>query len=357
MPTRRFPAAVLRNPCLGWRIIMRMGELYQGLAGLVFRVFSLGLFLLFSFAFIDTYAVEISFKKTTVAYREIDGHKILADVHRPQDAKIRPVIVWIHGGALITGNRDLDNIDITRSLLAFANSEGFAIVSIDYRLAPETKLPKIISDIKEAFRWLAGDGARQFHLDPRRIVVAGNSAGGYLTLVTGYHVRPKPKALVALYGFGDLIGDWTSEPNLYPRYNLRKISREEAESQTDGTIISDSDDRKGDGGLIYMYYRQNGLWPEGVSGFAPSRIADEITPFEPIRNVTPDWPPTLLIHGTSDTDVPYEQSELMAKKFKQKGVSFTLISIDHGEHGFEGGDPQKIREAYKSMGEFIKEHL
>jgi acetyl esterase/lipase len=325
---------------------------------LIFQVFSLGLFLLFSFAFIDRFAAEISFKKTTVAYREIDGHKILADVYRPQDAKIRPVIVWIHGGALITGNRDLEKReDVTRFLLSFAKAEGCAVVSIDYRLAPETKLPDIISDVEEAFRWLAGDGAKQFHLDPKRIVVAGESAGGYLTLVTGYRVRPKPKALVALYGFGDLIGDWSSKPNPYPRYNLRKISREEAESQTDGTVISDSDERKGDGGSIYMYYRQNGLWPEEVSGFARSTIADKITPFEPIRNVTPDWPPTLLIHGTRDTDVPYEQSELMAKKFKQKGVPFTLIPIDHGEHGFGGGDPQKIREAYKAMAEFIKEHL
>jgi len=322
----------------------------------IFRVFSLGLFLLFSF--IGSFAAEISFKKTTVAYREIDGHKILADVHRPQDAKIRPVIVWIHGGALITRNRDLEKGgDITRFLLAFAKAKGCAVVSIDYRLAPETKLPEIISDIEEAFRWLAGDGAKRFHLDPRRIVVTGESAGGYLTLVTGYRVRPKPKALVALYGYGDLIGDWYSKPNPYPRYNLRKISREEAESQTDGTVISDSDERKGEGGSIYMYYRQNGLWPEEVSGLARSTIADQITPFEPIRNVTPSWPPTLLIHGTQDTDVPYEQSELMAKQFKEKGVPSTLIPIEHGEHLFEGGDPQKIREAYQAMGEFIKEHL
>jgi acetyl esterase/lipase len=149
-------------------------------------------------------------------------------------------------------------------------------------LAPETKLPEIISDIEEAFRWLAGDGAKRFHLDPRRIVVTGESAGGYLTLVTGYRVRPKPKALVALYGYGDLIGDWSSKPNPYPGYNLRKISREEAESQTDGTVISDSDKRKGDGGLIYLYYRQNGLWPEEVSGIARSTIADKATLWMPI---------------------------------------------------------------------------
>jgi len=329
---------------------------------LIFQAFPLGSFLLLSLAFFDSFAAETSLKKTTVAYREVNGHKILADVYRPEGAKIRPVIVWIHGGALIMGNRELDSLeereDVTRfDFLAFAKAEGYAVVSIDYRLAPETKLPDIISDLEEAFRWLAGDGAKQFHLNPRRVLVAGASAGGYLTLITGYRVRLKPKALVALYGFGDLIGDWSSKPNPYPRYNLRKISREEAESQTDGTVISDSNERKGDGSLIYMYCRQNGLWSEEVSGFARSIIADKITPFEPIRNVTPDWPPTLLLHGTQDTDVPYEQSELMAKKFKEKGVPFALIPIDHGEHGFEGGDPQKIKEAYKALAKFIKEHL
>jgi acetyl esterase/lipase len=322
---------------------------------LIFQTLSFGLFLLLSFAFFDR-SPEIGFTKTTIAYWEVDGHKILADVYRRQDAKIRPVIVWIHGGALIMGNRDLGD-NVTRSLLAFAKTQGYAIVAIDYRLAPETKLPDIISDIEEAFRWLGGDGANQFHLDPTRIVVAGESAGGYLTFVTGYRVRPKPKALVALYGFGDLVGDWSSKPNPYPLYNLRNISREEAESQTNGTVISDSHERKGDGGSIYMYCRQKGLWPEEVSGFGRLTIADKITPFEPIRNVTPDWPPTLLIHGTRDSDVPYEQSALMAKKFKQHGVPFTFIPIDHGEHGFRGGDPQKIEEAYKAIGEFIKEHL
>ena len=47
----------------------------------------------------------------------------------------------------------------------------------------------------------------------------------------------------------------------------------------------------------------------------------------------------------------------MAKKFMEKGVPFTVIPIDYGEHGFGGGDQQKISEAYKAMGEFIKEHL
>ena len=290
---------------------------------------------------------------TTVTYREVDGHKILLDVYRPEGNDVRPVIVWIHGGALIMGNRE----GIHPQVSALAQVNGYALVSIDYRLAPETKLPDLISDIEAAFHWLSDDGAKQFHLDTDRIVVAGESAGGYLALVTGYRVQPRPKALVALYGYGDLIGDWYSTPSPHPCHNPRKITREEAMQQTDGTVVSDSTRRKGDGGVIYLYYRQQGIWPQEVSGFDVATIAEQIAPFEPVRNVAPDYPPTLLMHGTKDTDVPFEESLMMVKQFEKHSVSHLLRRIENGEHGFGGGDPQQIADAYEAMREFIVKHL
>jgi acetyl esterase/lipase len=291
--------------------------------------------------------------KTTVAYREVDGHKVLADIYRPAGDEVRPVIVWIHGGALIMGSRS----SIHPQIRTLAEQKGYAVVSIDYRLAPETKLPELISDIEAAFKWLSAVGGKQFHLDANRIVVAGGSAGGYLTLVTGYRVQPRPKALVALYGYGDLNGEWYSKPSPHPRHNRRKISRRDAEAQTDGTVISDARQRKGNGGTIYLYYRQNGIWPSRVSGFSKSTIAEQIAEFEPQRNVTAQYPPTLLIHGTKDTDVPFQQSTMMAERLKQNGVPFVLKPIDNGEHGFGGGDPKQINAAYQTMREFIVKHL
>lgn len=108
---------------------------------------------------------------------------------------------------------------------------------------------------------------------------------------------------------------------------------------------------------MYLYYRQNGTWPEEVSGFDRSTIAQEISPFEPVRNVTADYPPTLLVHGTNDTDVPYQESQMMAEQLKQHGVRFLLKPIENGEHGFGGGDPQQIEDAYKTMRQFIVKHL
>ena len=106
-----------------------------------------------------------------------------------------------------------------------------------------------------------------------------------------------------------------------------------------------------------MHYRQNGIWPVEVSGFDRSSIAKKIVPFEPVRNVTEEYPPTLLIHGTKDSDVPFEQSTMMAEQFKKHGVPFQLQPITNGEHGFGGGDPKEIEMAYVTMREFIIKHL
>src|SRR5262249_29681874 len=160
-----------------------------------------------------------------------------------------------------------------------------------------------------------------------------------------------------LYGYGELNADWYAKPNPFPGYTEPKVSKEEAMRQTDGTVISDSTLRKGDGGKIYMYYRQTGLWPQEVSGFRPESLAKDIAPYEPVKNVTREYPPTLMIHGTWDMDVPFEESLKMAEQFKKHGVPYILRPIDKGGHGFGGGDPAQIEDAYATMREFMLRYL
>src|SRR6185436_14169688 len=196
-----------------------------------------------------------------------------------------------------------------------------------------------------AFRWLRTEGAKRFHLDTNRVAVTGGSAGGYLTLATGYRVQPRPRALLAFYGYGDLIGDWYSSPSPHARHNQRKIQEEEASRQAGGPPVSDARERKGDGGIFYNYCRQNGLWPKSVSNWDPRSEAEKFFPFMPVKNITREYPPTVLIHGTADTDVPFEQSRMMAEQFQKHGVPFQFHEIAGAEHGLAGGDRGAIEEA------------
>ena len=110
----------------------------------------------------------------TVVYKSVNGLDIHADVYPAEGAGLAPVLVWIHGGALIMGNRRC----VHPALGGLCSEVGFAHVSIDYRLAPETKLPGIIEDLCDAIAWVHGAGAKHFGLDPRRVAVVGHSGGG-----------------------------------------------------------------------------------------------------------------------------------------------------------------------------------
>jgi acetyl esterase/lipase len=292
-------------------------------------------------------------KVKTYTYKQVGELAIKADVHTSGDSIIRPVVVSIHGGALIMGHREAIDQRLKNAFV----QHGYAFVSIDYRLAPETQLPEIIQDVEDAFSWIREKGPELFHADPKRIAVLGGSAGGYLTLTTGYRVKPRPVALVAFWGYGDLVGAWYSEPSQHPRHHQSKLSREDAFQQVSGPPISDARDRKGDGGAFYQFCRQQGLWPKAVSGWDPRSEAKKFVPFEPVRNVTPDYPPTLLIHGDKDTDVPYEESVMMETELKSNKIEHRLITIPGGEHGLGGGDKKLIDDAYREAIEFIEKHL
>lgn len=300
-----------------------------------------------------TEPVQAQPPRETFTYKQVGDLEIKADVYGAREGGPRPVVVWIHGGALIGGHRE----QVDRRVLQPMLESGCLVVSIDYRLAPETQLPEIIADLEDAFRWIRERGGELFGADPERLAVAGGSAGGYLTLTAGYRVQPPPRALVAFYGYGDLIGSWYSTPSPHPRHHQSRLSRAEAYRQVSGPPISDSRDRPGDGGAFYQFCRQQGLWPRAVSGWDPHGEAEKFHPYMPVKNVTAGYPPTLLIHGTADTDVPHEQSVLMAAELERNGVEHRLISIEGGEHGFGGAEPADVEAAYTAAVEFLREHL
>ena len=148
----------------------------------------------------------------THIYTVRSGRPLHADVHR--SAASGPVIVWIHGGALIFGDRSHVVLPAGKLLARYLDA-GCTVVSIDYRLAPETPLAGIVDDVTEACDWTRG----RFGDD---LVVAGQSAGGYLALMAG--VRVRPRAVAALYGYGDIVGPGTpsrTTPSSPPSQKIR----------------------------------------------------------------------------------------------------------------------------------------
>lgn len=290
----------------------------------------------------------------TYIYKRAHALPLHLDIHGADPAAPKPAIVFFHGGALIVGNRG----GLAREQLELYLNAGYAVVAVDYRLAPETKLAGIIEDVKDTFAWIRSEGSKH-GIDANRLATLGHSAGGYLTLMTGFCVNPRPKALVSFYGYGDIVGDWYSQPD--PFYNQQKpIPEEDARRAVGGKPIAE-DVGKNDRFKFYLYCRQNGLWPKEVSGHDPAKEPEYFVPFCPVKNVTKDYPPTILLHGDSDTDVPYAQSVMMAAELERVGVPHEMITIPHGGHGFDranGGlkDPTN-KNAFDRVLAFLSAHL
>ena len=253
------------------------------------------------------------FPHETIVYKTVGPTKIEADVFRRNGDQPRPALVWIHGGALVMGSRR----GVPDNLLELCRQNNYVLISLDYRLAPEVKLPAIIEDVKDAFRWIHTEGAARFHLDTKRIVVAGGSAGGYLTMMTGIAVEPRPQALVSYWGYGDIDAPWYIAPSEHYR-KQPLVSKEDAMRAVGGEVVTVGNARPR--GTYYLYLRQNGLWTKEVAGFDPATQREQLDPYCPVRNVTPQYPPILMIHGTADTDVPYQESADMAAELEAAGA-------------------------------------
>ena len=286
----------------------------------------------------------------TFTYKTAGGCEIKADVYGASPGARKPAVSWIHGGALIMGSRKSPDTRFLAELL----KRGFIVAAIDYRLAPETKLPGIIEDVQDAGRWVRGEVGRRLGVDPERMAVAGGSAGGYLTLMAGFRLEPRPRALVSYFGYGDITSPWYSEPDeFYRRQPL--VPKEEAYQSVGGKVLSEppaSNQRR----RFYLYCRQNGLWPKEVAGHDPHTESKWFDSYCPIRNVAAKYPPTFLIHGTDDTDVPYAESKNMAAKLAESGVKHEFITVPGAGHGLAGAAPDKLAEIARQAVDFIESH-
>lgn len=283
----------------------------------------------------------------TFTYKSAGGCEIKLDAFGSDPNVRKPVIVHIHGGALISGRRRWPGWLNTK--------DDYALISIDYRLAPETKLPAIVEDVQDAFRWVHEKGPGVLNIDTEKLVVAGESAGGYLTLMTGFCVEPRPKALISLSGYGGIVGPWYSRPA--PFYLKQpRVSREDAYASVGAECLTE-DPPKSHRSKFYLYCRQNGLWPKAISGHDPDTEPKWFKPYCPVENVSTKYPPTALIHGTADTDVPYEESDAMDKALTHFKVPHKFLSVPGAGHGLGDVAPSERARICDEALAFAKEHM
>lgn len=238
-----------------------------------------------------------------VVYSTVDGKELRLDLAYPQtkSEKPLPVVVWIHGGAWLAGNKN-DNE------AAFLAQRGYFTASIDYRLSQEAIWPAQIFDCKAAIRFLRAH-AQKYNLDPQKIGVWGSSAGGHLVAMLG--TSGDVKELEGTGGWPKESSRVQAVVDFYGPTHFIKMC--DFPSSFDHST-PDSPESKLIGGAV----KDN---------------PDKVRSADPITYVTPDDPPFLIVHGDKDDTVPYNQSKLLNAALKNAGVSVQFITVKGGGHG------------------------
>jgi acetyl esterase/lipase len=258
-------------------------------------------------------------------------------------------VIWIHGGGLIFGSRKVSPRDsLVRALLA----RDLVVVSIDHRLAPEAKLPAIVQDVRDAWRWVHESGPVVLGIASDRIAIAGASAGAYLSLMAGYMFEPRPRAVASFFGFGDITAPWEADPSPYYR-TADLLTREKALASLTAPPVQDPAAGV-DRSSFYLYCRQQGLWLPEVTAHDPGQDPGWFDPYCPVRNITKTYPPTMLVHGTQDNDVPHDESAKLAEKLATSGVEHQFISLPGVGHGFAGARPEDVDKVEAAVAEFLR---
>lgn len=222
-----------------------------------------------------------------------------------------PTIVFVHGGGFTGG----DKKGYPKSIYQKLTAAGFNWFSVNYRLSPKYSFPAHTDDVESAVAFIKTN-AQRFKVDVKRIVLMGPSAGGHLVSFVGAKHKSgnQVAAVVSMFGEHDLVNRTKPGTDCAIGGSLRHTESPEA-------CLSD--------GLKAFL---------GITEVSPAtaRILHDASP---ISYVKKGMPPYLLLHGTKDFHVPYEQSVLMRDAMKKAGVPCEIITIEGGGHGGWDNDP------------------
>jgi acetyl esterase/lipase len=237
-----------------------------------------------------------------------------------EGAAALPLIVWVHGGAWLGGNKD--SCPAARFL-----KDGFAAASVNYRLSQHAIFPAQIEDCKAAVRFLRAN-AGKYNIDPNRIGVWGSSAGGHL---------------VAMLGTTGDANDFDKGPNLQVSSKVQAVC--DFFGPTDFTKMNDFQSD--------MDHDAPDAPEAKLIGGPVQENKEACKRANPITYISKDDPPFLICHGDKDNLVPHNQSVLLNEALKKAGVEVTFHTVEGGGHGFQ--DPEADRMVFEFFNRHLKE--
>ena len=237
-----------------------------------------------------------------IEYAQRAGGPLLLDASIPDGAGPFRAVVIVHGGGFARGSK----VTYVPPIFQPLTRGGFAWFTIDYRLAPAARVQDQIDDVMSALAWVH-QHAGEYRVDPKRIALLGESAGAYLVdYVAIAAPRSTPvAAVVSFYGPADML------------------------SQRQGRPLPEA---------MRSFF--------GVTG-NNAAAEENLKKLSPYYMVHKNLPPFLLLHGTADEQVPYEQSPRFCEALTAQGNRCELYTVPGGRHGMGQWEEHADQQGYK----------
>jgi acetyl esterase/lipase len=230
-----------------------------------------------------------------LVYRTAGGRELHVDVFAPAGESRHAAVLHLHGGGWRGGSRAG-----VHSRCRELAQHGFTCLAVEYRLLPEAPWPAALADVQAAVTWAAGH-ADEWDVDPARLVLQGYSAGAHLALlaVTAAHREQQPPvaAVVAAYPPTDFHPHGASEVGVRPAAPGETLP---------GWLLFDR-----------------------------ATTDAEARQVSPVRLLDPRFPPTLILHGTSDRIRPHPSSVRLHAELLALGVPADLRLYAGQDHEFD----------------------
>ncbi len=266
---------------------------------------------------------------TDIRYGALEEQKL--DLYYPDGGEGPfPLIFYVHGGGWVMGGRRDSSI---ACILPGALEQGFAVASVEYRLSPGTKFPENLYDVKTAVRCMRANAAK-YRVDPDRFGMAGDSAGGYFTLMVAATANV-PALEGEQYGWPGVSSAVQAAVDYYGPVDME---RDFAEYFAASGVRRLPMQLKGKPTMEEMEF----------SSVSARHLSPLVCPH---RYVHPDMPPVLLLHGAEDCIVPYQHSELMARRIREvcgedRAKLLIYPGLVHSDKDFMDGASSRVAAAF-----------
>lgn len=260
-------------------------------------------------------------KPVTYSYVENGNEQQKLDYYKFMSTKpgIHPVLIWFHGGGWVKGSREwIDPI-----AFEIASEGGYDLISADYRLAGDKNAPwpVIVHDVKAVIRWVKFN-AKKLKINPRQIIVGGESAGAHLAAMVA--VSPGVMDLEGRDNPG-VSSNVAAAVLFYGAYNLQTMAQKKQNSIRKGRCPKPD-------------YSSPVLLLLDCPDVDPSTYnikgcdKEKVKQANPINYVDSSDPPIFIAHGKDDCVVPWTQAREFTQALEKAGVPFEFASSESGEH-------------------------